>query len=515
MINIKTTESKLVYKAEEKRYYFICAFSDRNLAKQLKFKWEPKRKLWFTEDWYKARKLLLTIRQANPQFNPGVLPFMQHRLAVAKNNLKVNNALFPYQREGVAKIIDNKVLLLADEQGLGKTIQVIEALNIIKPKKTLIICPASLKLNWSNEFMKWQNYSSFHQVVKNGRDTIQVDVANIVIVNYDLLSKSYIRDQLTDFNPEMVICDEAHYLKNAKTARTKSAFKLMKNADRKVMLTGTPMLNRPIELYPMLKALSPQTIQPYADYRSYGYKFCNAYEGRWGFDVSGHSNTDELNERLRYTFMVRRLKKDVLEELPDKQVSIIPFEQNGETKEIVKQEGTLDIEKLKRQPELGNIGELAALRHKLALAKLPQCVSHIETLLESVHKIVIFAYHRKVCEELSTELFNYNPQLVMGGTSMIKKQQAVDNFQKDKDARVFIGQINSAGAGLTLTAASTVVFVETTWTPGEIHQAIDRCHRIGQKDSVLAQFLVVENSLDETMLKTIFDKTKVINEVLK
>jgi SWI/SNF-related matrix-associated actin-dependent regulator 1 of chromatin subfamily A len=204
-----------------------------------------------------------------------------------------------------------------------------------------------------------------------------------------------------------------------------------------------------------------------------------------------------------------------MKQLPDKTIQLIPFELCKKTEKIIEREEWFSIEDLKKYPERGSMGELAQIRHELAVAKIDESARYITDLLESIDKVVIFAHHYDVINGIKDKLQEFKPVVITGKHAMKNRQQAVDDFQTKKDVRVFIGQIQAAGTGLTLTAASTVVFAETSWVPGEINQAIDRCHRIGQKDNVTAKFLVVEKSLDETMLKTIFDKEKTINQLLK
>ena len=451
------------------------------------------------------------------------------------------DGVFPYQARGVQEIImrlhQYSCALLADEQGLGKTIQiakVIEDINKIeKDKKFLIICPASLKLNWVKELKEWCKglpneccwrfgepvyyfpYGEKIQVITSSKDWIDKN-ARIVIVNYDLLTKEHIQSQLLKGKFYLCVCDEAHYLKNAKAARTKAAAKIMKAINYNIALTGTPILNKPLELYSLLKCIKATDIlKPYDTFRPFAFRYCNAYDGMWGFDASGHSNLEELNFRLRSTIMVRREKKEVLSQLPEKSYQIIPLEAGKKAKEICANLSKLNLDQLKEKPELGSVGEIAKLRHELALTKLNDSISHIKDLMEDKQKIVVFAHHKAVIEELAEALKEFCPVVFDGSTSMTNKNKAVESFQNDAACRVFIGQIQSAGVGITLTAADTVVFVESSWVPGEVEQAVDRCHRIGQKNNVLAQFLTVSGSVDEIMLHSIVKKKNVINRVMK
>ena len=498
---------------DNEKYFITCEYGERNQIKAAGFKWCSQNKMWGTNSFYIA---MMAVKKLNIEEYPEELKSYLDNYSYSYSEKPVvdfESQLFPYQAAGYGEIAHRKNVLLADEQGLGKTLQVIFFIqNYQEFRRRIIVCPASLKLNWAREFKKWADMDTF--VVRTGKDRFPKD-ASTIIVNYDLLKSKIINDQLIAFKATLLVCDEAHYLKNAKTQRTKAVGKLARVVPKKIFLTGTPLLNRPVELYPLIKMLAPHALTPYQDYRNYAYRFCNAYNSKWGLDVSGNSNVEELGVRLRATCMVRRLKKDVMKQLPDKTIQLIPFELCKKTEKIIEREEWFSIEDLKKYPERGSMGELAQIRHELAVAKIDESARYITDLLESIDKVVIFAHHYDVINGIKDKLQEFKPVVITGKHAMKNRQQAVDDFQTKKDVRVFIGQIQAAGTGLTLTAASTVVFAETSWVPGEINQAIDRCHRIGQKDNVTAKFLVVEKSLDETMLKTIFDKEKTINQLLK
>lgn len=506
---------------ENGHYYITCEFKQREAVKEMGFKWCTETKRWFTNNWAVALKA--------PAKKEGFLKFAEHNIersyATTPQSATKNPKLMAFQNAGVEEILARRNVLLADEPGLGKTAQVISYLNIVQlppEHKILIICPASLKLNWVREFLKFGSRGSYYiKVLAHGKDKIQGRSIvtgiphNVVIVNYDLLKSKFIFDQLHDFKATIVVCDEAHYLKNAKALRSKNTAALVKRATEKaIMVTGTPLVNRPIELYNILKMIDPDTMHPFEDYRRYAYRFCAAHNGRWGFDVSGSSNEEELNMRLRAHCMIRRTADEVLPQLPEAFLQILPFEQDKHTKKIVEQEFRFTFDDLKKHPEKGEIGDLAKLRHDLALAKLPASIQAISDLLDSVKKVIVFAHHRDVMDGLMAGLAEFKPVNLSGGMSPEKKQKAVDAFQNDPEVRVFVGQIQAAGVGITLTAASNVEFVETSWVPGEIDQAVKRAKRIGQHSHVTARFHIVEKSLDETMLKTAFDKLKNINKIL-
>lgn len=426
----------------------------------------------------------------------------------------------PYQKVGVHFITNRAISLVADEQGLGKTVEAIGAFLELQPKHALVICPSSVKYNWQREFIRWSP-ADIKTHVQQGRKGYPLNRARVTIVNYDVLDALY--EELTDKPWDMVIIDEAQYLKNSKAKRTQAALGyrtkkgIVYGAKNVVLLTGTPVPNRPIEFWPVLARLAPEAITPFTKYFDFGRRFCNGYQGPFGWDMSGSSHEDELNRRLRSSIMIRRLKADVLTDLPDKIYQVISFDPDATAKRLIKRENEIaDLEDMKKtgKPKGLQVGEIAELRHELAKTKIPMAVAHIKDLLDNAKKVVIFAYHRAVIDALMDALKEFMPVKIDGDITAVQRQRNVDIFQNNIDCRVLVGQINAAGVGITLTAAHNVVFVECTWVPGDIAQAVDRCHRYGQKNSVLAQFLVIRGSLEEYMLRTIVEKQSNINQIV-
>ena len=426
--------------------------------------------------------------------------------------------LLPFQVEGVEFLTKRKSALLASEMGLGKTVMAICAINELKAKKILIVCKAVGKLNWKRELEIWLKKELKIQILNGRKDKIDPS-AQVVILNYDLLISVSIFTQLTKLEFAVGIFDESHYLKNRLAKRTKAVLYRGAVASRciyKWFLTGTPILNRPVEIYPLLKAVAPEVIKPYDSYERYAKRFCDAYWDGFQLNDKGASNLDDLSLRLTDNFMLRHLKKDHLKELPDKQYQLISLPaRDAKIKDLVAREFTFSQSDAKhyRSGEEAVEG-ISRLRHELALSKVDTCVDHIREVLEETSKVVVFAYHKDVIAKLSVGLSDYGPRCITGDTSLALRQRYVDEFQNEKSVRVFIGQIQAAGDTITLTAASTVIFVESSWVPGEVSQATDRLHRIGQKDSVLVQFLVIADSLEEHQIRTLIDKKSTIQQVI-
>lgn len=405
-------------------------------------------------------------------------------------------AYLPYQAEGVRWAGGRSSGLIADEMGLGKTIQAIGIVNQMPHvESVLVVCPASIKVNWQREIDRWL-ISPF----------IQVN-----IINYDVLHK------LDRLDWDVVILDEAHYIKNAAAARSKFCRRLI--APTKILLTGTPVLNRPKELWHMLHILDPQT-WPLNSYHAFGIRYCAGHRQRvtkhktiWNFD--GASNLHELRERLA-PYMIRRLKADVLKDLPPKRHQIIELPVDGLNRALVARMNE-ETERFKsRDVETIAFNEIAAVRHEVGMAKVARALEFLRDALEGGGKIVVFAYHRDVISGLVEGLVEFGAIAITGDTPPRDRQGIVDLFQlENSGCRVLVGQIQAAGVGLTLTAAHHVCFVEGAWDPSSMAQAEDRCHRIGQAHGVLVQHLVLEGSIDVRMARACVKKQNIIDQTTK
>lgn len=447
-------------------------------------------------------------------------------------------AYLPYQKAGIAFAAGRPAALIADEMGLGKTIQLIGVINATGAKSALVICPASLRLNWQRELSKWLTDKSLTVgVAESGKPFPRTDV---VVVNYDILHK--FADELRARTWDVLGADEAHYIKNGKARRTKQVIGDSKAglrpipASRRILLTGTPIANRPIELWPLISYLDPTT---WRDFFRFAKRYANGHHNGFGWDFSGASNLDELQDKLRSTIMVRRLKKDVLTDLPPKIRQVITLPANGAgkaveaerramqrhedaiaalmaAKELAKAESDEAYEaavRRLRDATQAAFTELSKCRHEVALAKVPAVLEH---LLNTEAKVVAFAHHKDVIAALKAGLEAEGRKVVCvtGDIAMVDRQASVDAFQNDPSVNVFLGNIQAAGVGLTLTASSHVVFAELDWVPGNVSQAEDRCHRIGQRDSVLVQHIVLDGSLDARLAQTIVAKQAVIDQAL-
>jgi SWI/SNF-related matrix-associated actin-dependent regulator 1 of chromatin subfamily A len=345
----------------------------------------------------------------------------------------------------------------------------------------------------------------------------------VTILNYDILKK--LSDDATF---DLLILDEAHYTKNPKSQRSKAVKALVSRCKRTLALTGTPILNKPIELWPILQMVAPETWDPAGIVKGksvgigegggffrFAKRYCDAHEEYHGrtshWEFGGHSNLEELQEKLRSTCMVRRLKADVLCELPAKRRQSVVIG-NGCSDDF----GDLgdDYETATERVRKIPFEDLSRVRHEQALRKVEPAIEHVRDAVEASNKVVVFAHHKDVIDGLIAGLDDLGVVSLTGDTSQADRQTAVERFQTDPNVHVIIGSLKAAGVGLTLTASSHVIFVEIDWVPASLTQAEDRCHRIGQTESVLVQHLVLSGSLDERMSRFVIEKQTVADMAL-
>lgn len=479
-------------------------------------------------------------------------PNLNYKLEIPR----LQQELYPFQKEGVAFVESrNGRALIGSEMGLGKTAMALAWLQLHPELKSIIVVvPASLKLNWAKEVKMWIEKETYNLFIINGKpkstnldnnqyklhQTIQSskhDARNITIINYDILSNKFTNeinqqtgkeittehhgtgwvDHLIKIEPNVIILDESHVIKNKQALRTKATITLSKTTKHVIALSGTPIINRPIEFYNTINIIEPTL---FSGYWEFAQKYCGATHNGFGWDFSGATHTKELHKLLTQTLMIRHKKEDVLKDLPAKIRTIIPIEIDNimEYKQaegdiitwIRQNEGKEKAEKAKQAETLVAFEKLK----QLALdGKINQCVDWIENFLESDQKLVIFATHRKTIDLLMNHFRKIAVKLD-GSTPSAVRQEVVDIFQNDSNIKLFIGNVKAAGVGITLTTASNVCFLEFPWAPGEILQAEDRTHRIGQDNSVNIYYLVANNTIEEDIAEIISEKQKVLAAIL-
>lgn len=505
-------------------------------------------RVWWTADPVKAEVLRAHADEAARAAMDGKVA--EHREAVAASRATdaavevpapEGLAYLPFQRAGIAYASARPGALLGDEMGLGKTIQAVGVINADPTvRRVLVVCPASLKLNWKRELERWLVRPATIGIASGSL----WPEGEVVIINYDILSKH--RAAVDAVQWDLLVVDEAHYMKNPEAQRTilvlgrdarrgKEAAPAIR-ARRRLFLTGTPIVNRPVELWPLIHSLDPAG---WPSFWAYAQRYCGARQNGYGWDFSGASHLEELQDKLRSTILIRRLKADVLTELPAKRRQVVEIAANGAAGAIRREREAWarierDVEAAAAAAELAKAGtdeeyaeavrrlqdttraaftEIAALRHETAVAKIPAVIEHLRCVLDGGAKVVVFAHHHDVVDALAAE-FGAECVKLDGRDAPAARQAAVDRFQSDPACRLFVGSIAAAGVGLTLTAAAHVVFAELDWTPGNVTQAEDRCHRIGQRESVLVQHLVLEESLDARMAHVLVGKQAVIDAAL-
>jgi hypothetical protein len=422
--------------------------------------------------------------------------------------------LRPFQRAGVKYALAQRRTFLADEQGLGKTVQALAALEADgNAYPAVVVCPASLKLTWEREAAHWLPHR--RTAVVSGRsargwDRAGADGADIVILNYDIVDGHI--DRLADVGLRAAVFDESHYCKEPRARRTKACLRLAKRVrpdGLRLALTGTPILNRPKELVSQLRLIG--RLDEFGSGAAMTRRF------------HGSDALERLHWHLRAHCYVRRVKADVLPQLPPKRQVTIPVDLSNETEYRLAERNLVDW--LRAQPldlrelqakvaaALRNerLVQLNKLRQLAGRGKLAAAVSWLDDFLQSGEPLVVFADHI----ELQQELLARFPDAahILGSDDATARDAAVRAFQSADGPQLIVCSLRAAGQGLTLTRASNVAFLELDWTPARLAQAEDRCHRIGQHDAVTAWYLVAPETIDETMAELLAAKRGVIGAV--
>lgn len=442
----------------------------------------------------------------------------------------MNRLDLPYQKTGAAFLAARKHALLADEPGLGKTMQVIIAADKLKVTRILVVCPAVAREVWRREFTDYSVYEHTINVMDKPTSKPQYGVN---IISYDRAAKETMLKTLMLMPWDLLILDEGHYLKKTTTARTKAAYGYGKRiglahaAKRTWVLTGTPSPNNPFELYPHIRTLfgehfkmrdgRPMTAESFKN------RYCVVKHNGFGEQIVGARNLSELKQRLQPHFL-RRKKDDVLDDLPP--VFTSPLYVDGhstlaEWKELLKLDEMIGFSERivrakndkARMAVLNSIDDSLKrrIRQLTGIAKTPAVIAWLKDQIESgTQKIVVFAYHKEVIRQLSKAF--PGSVVLAGGATDKTRREAEQKFQTGK-MPLFIGQLQAAGVAITLTAASTVLFAEYSWTPGDNEQCADRIRRIGQKDTCFVRYAILSDSLDERILAVIQRKMTDIRKI--
>jgi SWI/SNF-related matrix-associated actin-dependent regulator of chromatin subfamily A-like protein 1 len=417
-----------------------------------------------------------------------------------------------HQKEAIKSLVENKKFILADDMGLGKTTSTIIGALETGAKKTLIICPASLKINWQREI---QNYTDRPTSIIEGK---KWEDGDFVIINYDIIknfhdvnnkSESIILNNKFD----LIIVDEAHYIQNKQAQRTKLINDIAKASERLWLLTGTPITSRPINYYNLLNLIDcPVAL----NWMAYVKRYCSGFQFRAGkrrvWNVSGASNLEELRDRTS-NLILRRLKENVLD-LPDKIITPVYLRLKSKEYENLMGEYYQWFDKSGEADSLTlQFTKLTKVRQVIAEEKVSSTIELCENIIEQGKKVIVFTNFTKTLEMI-LEHFGKSAVRLDGSMSQKDRQDSVDRFQNDENVMVFVGNIKAAGTGITLTAGEAVIMNDLSFLPSDHSQAEDRAYRYGQKNNVLVYYPIFDNTVEGIIYDILKKKKEIFQTVM-
>jgi len=422
-----------------------------------------------------------------------------------------------HQKVAIEKLLANDKFILADDMGLGKTTSAVIGAIESGAKKVLIVCPASLKINWQREI---SNYSDRRVLIVEGRKW--GSTFDFYIINYDIIKNYHTTDKSEDSDDykllvnegfDLAIVDEAHYISNTTANRTRLLNDVLEKIPKVWLLTGTPMTSRPINYFNLLKIVdSPLTL----NWQSYVRRYCKGYQFTVGnrkvWNTSGASNLDELRERTK-SYVLRRMKTDILD-LPEKIVTPVFVELTSKMYDEELEEFTRISNDKKNDETISvTLNRLMKIRQLISYEKIPYTCELIDKCLEQGKKVIILTNFTMTLDMLHDK-YKKNSVTLDGRMSKDKRQDAVDRFQNEDKIKIFIGNIKAAGVGITLTAAEVVIMNDLSFVPAHHSQAEDRAYRYGQKNSVLVYYPVFENTIEKVIYNILQKKKNVIDQVM-
>jgi SWI/SNF-related matrix-associated actin-dependent regulator 1 of chromatin subfamily A len=405
--------------------------------------------------------------------------------------------LFPHQEEAKQFLLANRRCILADQPRVGKTLPAAAA--ALQHLPAIIVCPAIAKTVWEAAFNKLDP-SIPVRVINGKKQAAEIICSGVTIVNYDILSS------VTTFSGiKTVVFDECHRLKNNKAIRTKAAMLMMKKIDRVYALSGTPIPNRPIELWPILHGLGIYR----GGWFDFAARYAKMWSAPWGMDVSGASNIPELKALMR-PHVLRRKKEDIFMDYKQPQVSLVTFDLP-----VDKREQQFDADALVANPNaLMAFEGLAEIMREAGMRKIKAASEFISDLLQSGEPIVVFAHHKDVVHGLVEELKDHKPVVVVGDTPSAKRTENIAAFQSGQ-TKVIVGNIAAMSEGVDLSAADTIVFVECTWSTSALEQASSRVENINKNGAKpIIYLLTIRASLDHNVLAKVLKKQNIVNQII-
>ena len=405
--------------------------------------------------------------------------------------------LFPHQEEARDFLLAKRRAILADQPRVGKTLPAAAA--ALQHLPAIIVCPAIAKTVWEAAFNKLDP-SVPVKVINGKKQAAEIICSGVTIVNYDILSS------VTTFSGiKTVVFDECHRLKNNKAIRTKAAMLMMKKIDRVYALSGTPIPNRPIELWPILHGMGIYR----GGWFDFAARYAKMWSAPWGMDVSGASNIPELKALMR-PHVLRRKKEDIFMDYKQPQVSLVTFDLP-----VDKREQQFDADALVANPNaLMAFEGLAEIMREAGMRKIKAASEFISDLLQSGEPIVVFAHHKDVVHGLVEELKDHKPVVVVGDTPSAKRTENIAAFQSGQ-TKVIVGNIQSMSEGVDLSAADTIVFVECTWSTSALEQASSRVENINKSGvKPVIYLLTIRASLDHNVLAKVLKKQNIVNQII-
>jgi SWI/SNF-related matrix-associated actin-dependent regulator 1 of chromatin subfamily A len=519
---------------------FVCRtnFQDRHVPKEAGFRFVKERRCWTTYNPAVAARLRAYADQVTRDEIDKVLitvsPWSKPLQLPRDLELK------PFQPKACKFALERNKSYLALDPGLGKTVVAAVVAATLKTWCVVYICPQFLTLNTEEEFKKWA--PGLQTAVVSAKtdltDKRYFSDAQVLIVSDSVMTRpkvvEVVERHVCSHRRAVLFIDEAQRFKTKAAKRSKALYGsgygsftrkygLTSIFDKTVLLSGTPMPNRPIELFHTLSRVAPETIE-FMTEQAFGEKYCAGFRSAYGWDFSGASNMKELAKRVKHPtgpFMYR-LRKDKLD-LPPKTEELLfvgedmPPSLAGISRQILRKYSPADLMKQVIAGQLGVFETalpMATYRRMLALHKVGFTAEYVSDILDTTNaSVLLFGIHKEAIAELVKKLYDYDPIVITGDVPTAKRHALVKAFQTSKHLRLFIGNIQAAGVGLTLTKARRVIMHEDMWTPGENKQAGDRAHRIGQTEPVLVQHVVHRNSLDAAVMQELLRKSETMRHI--
>ena len=454
------------------------------------------------------------------------LPPVKHKLKRAKTGNQFRGKLLNFQKEGLDFLLKSSGnALLADEMGLGKTVQTLSY--VATEKQTfpmLVVAPLVTLNNWEREIEKFLKKKSRNgRIVESQSPTVTLirtgkskalPKTDIYVINYELLFKRY--DDLSQVGIKTIVCDEVHNLRSKTTQKYKSVKKLaaLSTVSYRIGLSGTPIYNRGSEIWPIIDIIKPGLLGSFKEFCEY---FC--YVNEKGKAIVLENKRASLRNELQKHVMLRRKKSDVLKELKDKvrYKEVIASDTDYYLEELDKIWKKLEAEQKDADSAFSKSASyhraIQSERQIAGVAKLPHVINFVKNIMEIEESVVVFCHHKVIHKLLHESLQEFSPVSIIGGQSDSLRQDQIDKFQKG-ESKLMIAGLRAGNVGINLTRAKYVIFAELDWSPAIHRQAEDRLHRIGQKNTVFAYYLIGNGTLDDHVANILVDKSYEIDEIM-